>query len=83
MVIHAGGYSQRLPSVSVIGKAFMALPCGEFLDLAELARRSPCLSVRAAGGTGGLYQMLDALMIMYVDFPAKMNPGVSVHGFSG
>ncbi len=29
MLIHAGGYSQRLPNVSVIGKAFMALPCGK------------------------------------------------------
>ena len=28
MVIHAGGYSQRLPNVSVTGKVFMALPCG-------------------------------------------------------
>ena len=27
MVLHAGGYSQRLPNVSVIGKVFMALPC--------------------------------------------------------
>lgn len=30
MVIHAGGYSQRLPNVSVSGKVFMALPCGMY-----------------------------------------------------
>ena len=29
MLIHAGGYSQRLPHVSVLGKVFMALPCGK------------------------------------------------------
>ena len=29
LLVHAGGYSQRLPSVSVIGKIFMGLPCGE------------------------------------------------------
>ena len=28
LLLHAGGYSQRLPSVSVVGKIFMGLPCG-------------------------------------------------------
>ena len=28
LLIHAGGYSQRLPSVSVVGKIFMGIPCG-------------------------------------------------------
>ncbi|XP_051867758.1 fucose-1-phosphate guanylyltransferase [Pristis pectinata] len=29
LLIHAGGYSQRLPSASALGKIFMALPLGE------------------------------------------------------
>ena len=29
LMVHAGGYSQRLPSVSVIGKVFLALPSGK------------------------------------------------------
>ncbi|XP_028299872.1 fucose-1-phosphate guanylyltransferase [Gouania willdenowi] len=29
LLIHAGGYSQRLPSASALGKVFMALPLGE------------------------------------------------------
>ena len=29
LVIHAGGFSQRLPSGSLLGKIFMALPMGE------------------------------------------------------
>ncbi|XP_072275578.1 fucose-1-phosphate guanylyltransferase [Pyxicephalus adspersus] len=29
MLIHAGGYSQRLPSASALGKIFTALPCGD------------------------------------------------------
>lgn len=32
LLLHAGGYSQRLPSVSVVGKIFMGLPCGMFPD---------------------------------------------------
>ncbi len=30
MLVHAGGYSQRLASVSAVGKVFMNLPCGEW-----------------------------------------------------
>ena len=55
LLLHAGGYSQRLPHVSVIGKIFMALPFGN-----------------------PMYRMLEMLLIMYIDFPAKMNPGVFV-----
>lgn len=29
MMIHAGGYSQRLPNQSVLGKVFLTLPCGK------------------------------------------------------
>ena len=29
LLLHAGGYSQRLPSVSVVGKIFMGIPCGK------------------------------------------------------
>ena len=33
LLLHAGGYSQRLPSVSVVGKIFMGLPCGRVHNL--------------------------------------------------
>eukprot|EP00911_Craspedida_sp_UC1_P001375 UC1_evm2s1037 len=29
LIIHAGGYSKRLPNVSIIGKIFAAVPCGD------------------------------------------------------
>ena len=32
LLLHAGGYSQRLPSVSVVGKIFMGIPCGMLLN---------------------------------------------------
>ncbi|XP_060788667.1 fucose-1-phosphate guanylyltransferase [Neoarius graeffei] len=55
LLIHAGGWSQRLPHASALGKIFMALPLGDHV-----------------------YQMLDLKLLMYVDFPAHMNPGVLV-----
>ena len=54
LLVHAGGYSQRLPNFSVLGKIFMALPCGD-----------PMLD------------MFDALLVMYIDLPERMHPGVS------
>lgn len=51
----AGGWSQRLPHASALGKIFMALPLGD-----------------------RVYQMLDLKLLMYVDFPSHMNPGVLV-----
>ena len=33
LLLHAGGYSQRLPSVSVVGKIFMGIPCGMLLNM--------------------------------------------------
>lgn len=29
LIIHAGGFSQRLPNQSVLGKVFLTLPCGK------------------------------------------------------
>ena len=29
MLVHAGGFSQRLPHLSAVGKIFLTLPCGE------------------------------------------------------
>lgn len=55
LLIHAGGYSKRLPNVSVVGKIFAALPFG-----------SP------------VYTMLEMKLAGYIDFPAKMSPGVFV-----
>lgn len=53
LLVHAGGFSQRLPNLSVLGKIFMALPCGD-----------------------PIMDMFDALLVMYIDLPERMNPGV-------
>uniref|UniRef100_A0A8C3K6V5 Fucose-1-phosphate guanylyltransferase n=1 Tax=Calidris pygmaea TaxID=425635 RepID=A0A8C3K6V5_9CHAR len=55
LLIHSGGYSQRLPNASALGKIFTALPFGD-----------------------PVYQMLDLKLAMYIDFPARMKPGVLV-----
>ncbi|XP_068731134.1 fucose-1-phosphate guanylyltransferase-like [Montipora capricornis] len=55
ILLPAGGYSQRLPNASVLGKAFTALPIGD----------PP-------------FQMLELQLIMMMDLPAKMNPGIFV-----
>nr|XP_012803208.2 fucose-1-phosphate guanylyltransferase isoform X1 [Jaculus jaculus] len=55
LLIHSGGYSQRLPNASVLGKIFMAVPLGN-----------------------PIYQMLELKLAMYIDFPARMSPGVLV-----
>ena len=33
LVIHAGGFSQRLPHQSVLGKVFLTLPCGKYISI--------------------------------------------------
>ena len=33
LMLPAGGYSQRLPNASVLGKAFTAVPIGRFINL--------------------------------------------------
>ncbi|MBN3276551.1 TNI3K kinase, partial [Polyodon spathula] len=55
LLIHAGGYSQRLPSASALGKIFTTLPLGD-----------------------PVYQMLELKLVMYIDFPSHMEPGVLV-----
>jgi len=55
MMLPAGGYSQRLPNASVLGKAFTALPIGD----------PP-------------YQILELELAMFMEFPARMNPGILV-----
>ena len=73
MLIHAGGYSQRLPNVSVIGKAFMALPCGK----GESAPKGLLFDFQSDVAAGDpMFQMLEALLMMYIDFPARMDSGV-------
>jgi fucose-1-phosphate guanylyltransferase len=54
LIIHAGGFSQRFPSQSVLGKVFLTLPCSKYP-----------------------IQMLEALLMMYINIPGKMNYGVS------
>merc|ERR1719232_55463 len=58
LVIHAGGYSKRLPSHSCSGKIFSPLPI--------------------AASDGGLYQMLDLKLAMYLPFLSMMEAGVFV-----
>ena len=58
LLIHAGGYSKRLPSHSCSGKIFSPLPI--------------------AASDGGLYQMLDLKLAMYLPFLAMMEPGVFI-----
>ena len=58
LLIHAGGYSKRLPSHSCSGKIFSPLPI--------------------AASDGGLYQMLDLKLAMYLPFLAMMQPGVFI-----
>ena len=36
MLIHAGGYSQRLPNLSVLGKIFLTLPCGMYISFTKM-----------------------------------------------
>ena len=31
LIIHAGGFSQRFPSQSVLGKVFLTLPCSKYI----------------------------------------------------
>ena len=45
MLIHAGGYSQRLPNQSILGKIFLTLPCGECNNVPVLDRRSLCCHI--------------------------------------
>jgi len=58
IIIHAGGYSKRLPSHSCSGKIFSPLPIHT--------------------GKGGLYQMLDLKLAMYLPFMEMMEPGVFI-----
>ncbi|CAI8041600.1 Fucose-1-phosphate guanylyltransferase [Geodia barretti] len=55
LIIHAGGFSQRFPSQSVLGKVFLTLPCSKYP-----------------------IQMLEALLMMYISIPGKMNYGVFI-----
>lgn len=139
LLIHAGGYSQRLPSVSVLGKAFLALPFGgcehcalkcvvivfihlrtflpysvnfysplspppsllfplslppllflspslplfSFFSLASFPSPFFCffslppLLLSCAFWSGNpMFQMLEAVLMMFIDLPARMAPGV-------
>lgn len=54
LLIHAGGFSKRLPNVSVTGKIFAVLPFGD-----------------------PIFTMLEMKLASYIEFPARMSPGVS------
>ncbi len=67
MVIHAGGYSKRLPSHSCSSKVFSALP----VDVRNIT--GDCDD----GGEGHntLYTLLDLKLSMYLPFLSLMSPG--------
>jgi hypothetical protein len=85
LLIHAGGYSKRLPNVSVIGKIFATLPLGTLPSHAGVHLQLPVPRGPHGLGTPGepLYQMLEAKLAMYIDFPAQMAPGVRAAAASG
>ena len=64
LLIHAGGYSQRLPSMSVCGKIFAPMP----------------VSRRCLGGADAPCTMLQLKLTMFAElpYPGKMIPGVFV-----
>ena len=64
LLIHAGGYSKRLPSHSCSGKIFSPLP----------------IETAGGGGGGGrgAWQMLDLKLALYLPFLALMQPGLFV-----
>ena len=38
LILLSGGYSQRLPSASLLGKIFTAMPLGECIDISDLGK---------------------------------------------
>lgn len=79
LLIHAGGWSQRLPSASVLGKLFMPLPVGTCYSAYSPAERAMVLRfVFHAAGFGGDWDMLDVKLSMYLPFIPLMQPGIFV-----
>lgn len=64
LMIHAGGYSQRLPSMSVCGKIFAAMPVSR--------------SQLGGGDTPCTMLQLKLAMFAQLPYPGKMIPGVFV-----
>ena len=62
LLIHAGGYSKRLPSHSCSGKIFSPLP----------------IETAGGGGGRGAWQMLDLKLALYLPFLGLMQPGLFV-----
>lgn len=79
LLIHAGGYSKRLPHVSATGKIFTSLPIGIFLFsffflplLFSLKEKKKIVIIAP------MLQMLELKLIMYIHFPQRMSPGVFI-----
>ena len=68
VLINAGGYSQRLPHVSALGKVFMPLPCG--------GGGGEGGEGGGGGGGGVQLEMLDIILASHIDIPHRMKPGV-------
>ena len=66
LLVHAGGWSQRMPSCTVLGKAFFPLP-----------RTDPNLNLDEKGDNKSPpWQMLDLKLALYWPFVERMKPGV-------
>ena len=70
LLINAGGWSQRLPSTSVLGKVFMALPIAvsaEFPNWQVLELKLACyLPLRARMKPGYLHVASDTIEVWYI-----------------
>jgi len=76
LVIHAGGYSKRLPHVSAVGKIFTALPLGKNRSYFLSLHLSPIIPYCFSPPGDTVMQMLELKFVMFMHFPQKMLPGV-------
>ena len=76
LLVHAGGYSKRLPNVSVIGKIFAAVPHGKRGILVE-SRLVYNTTPHAWFPGQPVFQMLEEKLAMYLPCLPTMAAGVS------
>ena len=82
LLIHAGGFSKRLPSHTIGGKIFCPIPF--FLNNGNFKKRIFLLFADLVPKVTNQYtkivrkcvSMLEMKLIMFVEFPSKMKPGV-------
>ena len=80
LILHAGGYSKRLPSHSCSGKIFRC-PRQTRTQVRlkrEMAYMQPLSSPLPIESSGPPYQMLDLKLALYLPFLNVMEPGVFI-----